>query len=228
MNDLSIFVDESGDFGEYRAHSPYYIITMIFHDRAFDLSPSIAEFNADLQRLGYHDHIVHTEPLIRREADYRNLSPPERRSIFCRLYYFTLKCEIQYKTFVFSKNYLKTVPMLKNQMTRELTRFIRNNLSYFHSFRQIVLYYDNGQHELSHILRAVFDAELPHYTMKKVLPGSCKLFQSADLICTLELLRLKAERGHLTRSETLVFHSIRDLKKDFLKGIRKKSFASDR
>lgn len=30
MNDLSIFVDESGDFGKYARHSPYYIVTMVF------------------------------------------------------------------------------------------------------------------------------------------------------------------------------------------------------
>ena len=37
---LSIFVDESGDFGNLQPHSPYYIVTMLFHDQndsiAFD------------------------------------------------------------------------------------------------------------------------------------------------------------------------------------------------
>ena len=33
MKELSIFVDESGDFGEYAQHSPYYIVFMILHDR---------------------------------------------------------------------------------------------------------------------------------------------------------------------------------------------------
>ena len=31
LKELSIFIDESGDFGEYEAHSPYYIIIMVFH-----------------------------------------------------------------------------------------------------------------------------------------------------------------------------------------------------
>ena len=38
MKELSIFIDESGDFGEYEQHSPYYIITMMFHDRAIPIS----------------------------------------------------------------------------------------------------------------------------------------------------------------------------------------------
>ncbi len=33
MRELGIFVDESGDWGEYKHHSPYYIITFVFHDQ---------------------------------------------------------------------------------------------------------------------------------------------------------------------------------------------------
>ena len=33
MKELSIFVDESGDFGEYEKHAPYYIVTMVFHSK---------------------------------------------------------------------------------------------------------------------------------------------------------------------------------------------------
>lgn len=34
MREISVFVDESGDFGEYEKHSPYYIVTMVFHDQS--------------------------------------------------------------------------------------------------------------------------------------------------------------------------------------------------
>ena len=37
MHELSVFVDESGDYGEYRPHSPFYIITMVFHDQTFSI-----------------------------------------------------------------------------------------------------------------------------------------------------------------------------------------------
>ena len=49
-----------------------------------------------------------------------------------------------------------------------------------------------------------------------MLPKDYKLFQAADLICTLTLLELKCESGQLTRSEELIFHTIRRLKKDFI------------
>ena len=39
MIELSCFVDESGDFGKYEKHSPYYLLTMVFHeqDKTIDL-----------------------------------------------------------------------------------------------------------------------------------------------------------------------------------------------
>jgi hypothetical protein len=60
--------------------------------------------------------------------------------------------------------------------------------------------------------------------VRKVLPSDYRLFQVADLICTLELLEYKIENSDLTRSEQLLFHSKRELKKDFIKGIHKKYF----
>lgn len=101
MKELSIFVDESGDFGEYNVNAPYYIISMILHDQTKDISEEINKLDSELTNLGFKNHVVHTEPLIRREEDYKNLSPNERRNIFTKLYYFVTKCNIQYKTFVF-------------------------------------------------------------------------------------------------------------------------------
>jgi len=65
---------------------------------------------------------------------------------------------------------------------------------------------------------------LSYYDIRKVLPNEYRLFQVADLICTLELLELKTQSREMTRSEKLLFHSKRELKKDFLKGMHKKEF----
>ena len=42
------------------------------------------------------------------------------------------------------------------------------------------------------------------------------------MICTLELLKYKAANNSLTSSELMIFHSARDLKKDFLKPLKAK------
>jgi len=225
MKELSIFVDESGDFGEYSQHAPYYIITMVFHDQSNDISSNITKLNNALRQIGYGDEqAVHTEPLIRREPPYQYFQPNERRAIFAKLYYFTLNSEIRYKSFVFRKSEYENSFKLEARMARDLSQFIRENLSYFQGFEKVILYYDNGQHELNRILNTVLATQLAEYDVRKVIPNEYRLFQVADLICTLELLRVKVECGKLSNSEERIFHSARDLKKDFLKGIHKKEF----
>ena len=224
MKVLSIFVDESGDFGPYSSHSPYYIVSMVFHNQANDISGNVAKLNEELNNLGLKEHVVHTEPLIRREENYRNMSPNERRAIFTKLFYFTMACEIKYKSFLFYKNEFESQMKFQGRMARELSFFIREYLQDFQQFEKVILYYDNGQHELNSILNTVLATELSAYDIRRVLPKDYKLFQVADLLCTLKLLEEKASNNSLTRSETLIFHNIRSLKKDFLKPIRKKEW----
>ena len=84
MKELSIFIDESGDFGEFSKNSPYYLITMVFHDQDNDLSTNIKKLDTELDNLNMHNHLIHTESLIRREPPYNNLTPNERRSIITK------------------------------------------------------------------------------------------------------------------------------------------------
>lgn len=225
MKELSIFVDESGDFGEYAKHSPYYIVTMVFHEQSKDISGNIKELDNALKMLGYGDgQAIHTEPLIRREKPYQYFQPNERRAIFSKLFYFTLGCDIKYKSFIFKKNEFNNNFKMEARMARDLSQFIQENLSYFQSFDKVILYYDNGQHELNRILNTVLATQLVDYDVRKVLPSEYRLFQVADLICTLELLKTKMENGKLSHSEEKIFHSKRDLKKDFIRGIKKKEF----
>ena len=225
MRKLSIFFDESGDFGAYSSHSPYYIITMLFHDQIKDITPQIQKLAEEIQALGYEkDFVIHTAPLIRKEEMFFTVSPNERRALFTKLFYFVMKSDIQYRTFVFEKRQFDSAFKLEGRMAKEMSLFIRSNLAFFQGFDDVVLYYDNGQHELNRILNAVLTTELSQYEARKVLPKDYKLFQAADLICTLQLLSLKCEHGKLSHSELLLFHTERELKKHFLKPIGKKKF----
>lgn len=225
MKELSIFVDESGDFGDYEKHAPYYIVTLVLHDQDKDISNELKKLDEALEYLGYTEKkAIHTAPLIRREFPYQNYQPNERRAIFSKLYYFALNCDISYKSLIYKKNEYENIFKLEARMARELSQFIRDNHVFFGGFDSVILYYDNGQHELNKILNMVLATELSSYDIRKVIPNEYRLFQVADLICTLELLEIKAQTGTLSKSEELLFHSKRDLKKDFLKGIHKKEF----
>ncbi|MBQ9909175.1 MAG: DUF3800 domain-containing protein [Treponema sp.] len=225
MGQLSIFVDESGDFGEYSTHSPYYIITMIFHDQNKDIQPNINHLNESLENIGLgKDFAIHTEPIIRREEIYENMSPNERRAILSKLFYFVMKSDISYKTFIFEKRQFDDLLKLEGRMAKEMSLFIRENIEYFQTFDEVILYYDNGQRNLNRILNSVLFTELSKYDVRKVSPKDYKLFQVADLICTLQLLGIKHKKNELSKSELLIFHNPKDLKKQFLKPIQKKEF----
>ena len=45
---LSIFIDESGDFGPYEIHAPYYLVSMILHNQGTDISENIKLFDENL------------------------------------------------------------------------------------------------------------------------------------------------------------------------------------
>ena len=93
---------------------------------------------------------------------------------------------------------------------------------FWNSFDKLIVYYDNGQVELTKILSSVFNVLYPNVEFRKVRPVDYRLFQVADLICTMELLSEKAESNSFTKSETEFFGSVRDFKKNYYKWILKK------
>ena len=63
---LSVFIDESGDFGKYESHSPFYIV---LHDQSINITDNINALEQHLGNLDYPRHAIHTGPLIRREPN---------------------------------------------------------------------------------------------------------------------------------------------------------------
>lgn len=100
--------------------------------------------------------------------------------------------------------------------------FIQSNSIYFEKYDKVILYYDNGQKNVTRILNTVLATNFNEYDIRKVLPKDYKLFQVADLICTLELIKNKIESNNLSKSETLVFHNKKEFRKDFIKKLWKK------
>ena len=225
MKSISVFVDESGDLGLKDKGKTYYIITLVFHDQDFDISDELKKLDKALLENDCPPGAVHTEPLIRREKPYTNLLPNQRRTIFTKLFFFAVKCRISYKSFIFEKQQYDDRMKLEASIARKISLFVRENLEYFQSFDEFVLYYDNGQHQLTKILNTVLATEIVNYDIRNVKPSEKRLFQVADLICTLELLNKKIESGEqLTASEQYIFHSKKDFKSDFMKRIVKKRF----
>lgn len=61
MNELSIFIDESGDFGGGKERPAYYLVTMFFHNQAVDISKEIEKLEENMRTSGFELEYIHTD-----------------------------------------------------------------------------------------------------------------------------------------------------------------------
>ena len=224
MKELSVHIDESGDFGELSPNAPYYLVALVLHDQSLSISDNLQRLDAAMQPLGFTEHAIHTAPLVRREGDYLNLEMPERKKIFNRLFLFARQVPFTYKLLSVDKRELREQIYMNAVLSKQLTLFLLEHLAFFNSYDKITVYYDNGQMELARILVSLFGGILNGVEFRKIIPVNYRLAQVADLICTLELLSLKADAKILTRSERAFFISEKELYRNYLRHIRKKQF----
>ncbi len=231
MRELSIFIDESGDFGPFQKHSPFYVLSLVFHDQSDNIASHLDRIHEALTMRGLpSNHAIHTGPLIRREQDYRLLDMPSRRSIFRVLVDFVRTCELTHHSWVFNKRELGDSDRLVSAMSRALGLLIRSHYEFFNSWERIVIYYDNGQKEITNLVNSVFNAHLS-VEVRKVVPTEYSLFQAADLCCTMALLRQKLDTVGLSSSERDFFSTPKDgaeraLRKGYLKTLDRKRFGA--
>lgn len=101
MSELSIFIDESGDFG---TQSSLYLLTFIFHNQSISITSQLKRLDETLNDMGWKSGgALHAGPMIRREEEYRNVSLEERRKLFDRLLTFTRTTGITYASFAVVK-----------------------------------------------------------------------------------------------------------------------------
>ena len=222
MKELSIFVDESGDFGEYDFHCPYYIISFVFHDQNVSIIDELTKLNTALTNIGLSNHCVHTGPIIRGEEEYRYMDIKERQKALMQMMGFIRRMNIKCKSiYIEKKQFNESIDAIGN-LSKQLSRFIRENMEYFYGYDKVKVYYDNGQIEVTKILSSVFNVLLDNVEFKRVLPKDYRLFQVADCICTMKLLELKAEAKILSNSEIKFFNDVKTLRKNYFKVVWQK------
>ncbi len=82
---------------------------------------------------------------------------------------------------------------------------------------KVIVYYDRGQKEITRTLRTIFSSNLNNVDFRIVKPEDYRLFQVADLVCTLEMLDFKRANSMLNSSELTFFGGASRLKKNYLK-----------
>lgn len=220
MRKLSVFCDESGDFGPVSAHSPLYIVSLVFHDQSKSIKKPIRRLEESVTQLGFSaSHAIHSAPLIRREQNYTCLDWQDRRKLFGDISSFMRRCDVSSKTFLLKKKEFGTGDDLADRIARDIGIFIRENLAYFQSFDKVIVYYDRGQKEITRTLRTIFSSNLSNVDFRIVKPEDYHLFQVADLVCTLEMLDFKRTNSMLNSSELAFFGGANRLKKNYLKAL---------
>lgn len=222
MRELSIFIDESGDFGECCTRPAYYLVTFVFHDQAQNITFSIQHLEESVRNAGFQLDYIHTGPVIRREEIFESYTIDERRKLIYKMLNFVMATPITHLTVCIDRKQAQDKVMLSGRLARAIGIAMREHIDYFNSFDRILVYYDNGQNELSSILNAVFSLLFSNVEFRKAEPQKYRLLQAADFICTIELLKIKQNEHRLSKSEEKFFYKPQELKKTFIKSVEKK------
>ena len=198
---LSIFIDESGDLGKYNKVTEFYVLSFVFHDQKNDINSQIEKLNNSLTKYSKQYFAIHSEPRIRREEMYKEMLPNERRDIFTKLFFFSMNAGINYKCFVFSKKNYQSAESLLKHIAIELNSYFVRKKEMFDKYDEIVIYYDNGQLPIKYSIVSLFAPLFENFEIRKVLPADYRLFQTADMICTMFLMDAKYQNHPMSNSE---------------------------
>lgn len=135
---------------------------------------------------------------------------------------FTRKLDINYICPFVDKSKCLDFISMNSMLSRDIYDKLNENMAYLRRFDKIIVYYDNGQHELNKVITSIFSILFSNVEFIMVQPSDYKLFQVADLICTWELLALKSKCGGFTESEKSFFDSPAKFLKNRYKLIAKK------
>ncbi|MCI9261628.1 DUF3800 domain-containing protein [uncultured Adlercreutzia sp.] len=222
MNELSIFVDESGDVGET---SRYYLVTLVFHNQAEMIDPSVSTYRRSLQDRGLAAIPMHFGPLINGNDSYRNLALDERKLLLSSFQILANRLPIAYKTFSYRKDQFSDERRgLAKRLRRDLAIFLLDNIALFQSYPVVKIYYDNGQEEVTEALHDSIEYALSKEAIiyRNARPVKYTLFQVADYICGIELTALKYDAHTQTKTDERFFGGRTSFRKNFLRKLRKK------
>ncbi len=222
---LSIFVDESGNFKLPDQESRFYIVGMVLHDQSVNISAEIATLERSDCEIGLEGHCFHAGPLIRREKNYSMLSRQLRGRIFSRMMAFARRVDYRYHCLSVDKRYINSTDQIVDRLKVSLAEFISMRREALSSVDHVKIYYDCGQSPVTRLLHQVFETNLGNMVefATDVKPSRYRLFQVADLICTLHLLELKlAAHIPFSRSEQQFFGGPKKFRHNILRYIKMK------
>ena len=222
MRRLNIFVDETGEFGFGKESSLLYGVSFTFHEQNDDIMQELNKLNKRLDKIGY-TKMIHMADLIMRREDYKNFDIAMRKSIFNSIYQFSRKIPVKYKTIIIDKRYTNDTRTLRQRLSIEINKMIKEHEKYFNRFDKIVMYYDNGQETLGTILDSIFLRFEGFEHRVNFDHKEKRLFQVSDMLTFIDKYDYKYKnKMPFTRGEKYFF-SIYEIRR-VLRELNKKRF----
>ena len=144
MKELSVFIDESGDFGEIQERPAYYLVTFVFHNQDDGIEEQVSKLEESVRRSGFDVEYIHTGPVIRREEVFARYSIDERRKLLYKMLNFVNRCPISYLTVIVDRREAADKIALSGKLAKAINRGMGEHMQYFSDFDKIIVYYDNG------------------------------------------------------------------------------------
>jgi hypothetical protein len=217
---LSVFVDESGRFQHPDAESRFYIVGFVFHDQNFSVTDLVNALDADWRDRGLAKFCFHAGPLIRGEKGYQFMMREQRTAIFARMMRFARQMEFTYHCLLVDKKFVSSSRQIVQRLRDQLSEFLSSPSLNADAFDAVKVYYDCGQAPVTNLLHDTFTAHLGNRVTfaQAVRPENYKLFQLADLVCSVKLVEAKLLAGDpMTVDESRFFRGPRVFKHDILR-----------
>ena len=222
---LSVFVDESGNFSYPDEVARFYVVTLVLHRQSDSIEELVRRLDDRLALLKLDGLCFHAGPIIRREEGFANMNWELRAHLFSLLMAFLRKAPVKFATVVVDKKYVSSLKQLTEQLAAGIDASFDSVRRHIKDGETVKVYYDCGQPLVTQLLRdtacRAFGSSVEF--AQGVRPSDYRLFQLADLICTMTLVKSKMDEGlPMSASEHRFFGGPRPFKRIYLRQLKAK------
>ena len=218
-------MDESGRFQHPDSDSRFYIVSLILHDQAVDLSSALSGLDLHFRDLHLEKLCFHAGPLIRQEKVFAVMDRSFRYRIFAAMMGFARHVDFRYHCLVVDKKDVTSSDQIVKRLGEDLSGFLSEHRKELSEFDRVKIYYDCGQSPVTNLLHRSFVA-IPSVRVEfaqAVKPECYRLFQIADLVCTVRFIDEKIRVGEgMTPSEFKFFGGPKEFRHNVLRYIKAK------
>ena len=222
VNQLDIYIDESGNFDDFSKHNLIYSVSFVMVDSA-DIeinNKQINLFQTKISKIVGGDHFVHVGNLVRYEKPYKETRFKERQDLFYILFLLAKYSKYKVASSIIEKKQIKNTiySEIFNSINKTVLRLKEN----FESYKNVIVHYDDGQPFLKEALVKAFGNISNKTSFIKTLQQENSFMQVADLFSYFALLKFKIEKACLSKHEIHFFGNSKKIRKDYLKQLEDK------